>query len=181
MSVDHLRSLEIRMVRFFWIFLALSALWLLNSGYFDHPLLLGLGLISVLVSIWLAARAGMLDNEGVPGGIFPRIFGYWWWLFAEIGKSNITVARHVLSLEPTLSPKLFRVPLAPRTNVGRATFANSITLTPGTVSVYLDHNSILVHALTEELADVPAIADMGERVLKTEGESGQPVTAGEER
>jgi len=150
------------------ISLALAALWQLNSGYFDHPLLFIFGFLSIVLSIWLTARAGMLDDEGVPNGIYPGIFGYWIWLFREIGKANIEVARHALALEPKLSPKVFRVPLAANSNVGKVTFANSITLTPGTVSVQLDEDGILVHALTEELADVDAIRDMGEHVAATE-------------
>ncbi|MEO1149480.1 MAG: Na+/H+ antiporter subunit E [Pseudomonadota bacterium] len=149
---------------------ALGALWLLLSGYFDHPLLLIFGASSVALSVYLAKRAGVLDQEGVPGGVFPGIFAYWWWLFNEIGKSNIAVARQVLALEPKLSPRIFRVPLTPRSNVGKATFANSITLTPGTVSVLVEEETIIIHALTEDLANEAAIAEMGERVCATEGQ-----------
>ena len=147
---------------------ALTALWLLLSGYFDKPLLLAFGAGSVAFATWLAHRARVLDAEGVPGGVIPGIFGYWIWLITEIGKANLIVARHALAVEPKLSPKLFFVPNPPQTSVGKATFANSITLTPGTVSVDLRENEILVHALTEDLADVAAITDMGERVRKIE-------------
>ncbi len=146
----------------------LGVLWLLLSGYFTKALLLAFGVISVALSVWLARRAGVIDEEGVPGGLMPRIFGYWIWLSAEIGKSNIAVARQALAVEPKLSPKLFTVPIAPKSQAGIATFANSITLTPGTVSVDLETDHILVHALTEDLADEAAIADMGERVRRCE-------------
>jgi len=150
------------------LLIALAALWLALSGYFDKPLLLGFGVASVLFSLWMASRAKVIDEEGVPGGIMPGVFGYWIWLALEIGKANIAVARQVLAIEPALSPKLFRVPIAPKTNAGVATFANSITLTPGTVSVDLEPDHILVHALTEDLADLDAIADMGRRVARIE-------------
>lgn len=156
------------MGRFIILVLALAGLWLLLSGYFDVPLLLGFGVASVLVSAWLAARAKVMDGDGVPTGLMPGIFGYWIWLAAEIGKANIMVMRQALAVEPKLSPKLFLVPLPPKTSVGQATFANSITLTPGTVSVDLREDGILVHGLTEELCDVAAITDMGERVAACE-------------
>ncbi len=149
--------------------LTLAAIWLLLSGYFDHPLLLVLGAASVILSVFLSHRAGMLDQEGVPGGVFPGIVPYMGWLTFEIGKANIEVARQALAITPTLSPKMFTVPIPPKSTVGQVIFANSITLTPGTVSVSLNEDHILVHALTEELADIAAIADMGARVAKTEG------------
>ena len=79
------------------------------------------------------------------------------------------VARHALAIEPKLSPKLFFVKNSPRSTVGKVIFANSITLTPGTVSVDLREDEILVHGLTEELADEEGIRAMGERVCKIEG------------
>lgn len=156
------------MGRFIILVLALAALWLLLSGYFEKPLLLFFGALSVLFTAWLARRARILDDDSVPLVLFPGIIWYWIWLAIEIGKANIMVMREALAVEPKLSPKLFTVPNPPKTTVGKATFANSITLTPGTVSVDLRENEILVHALTEELADVAAITDMGERVARTE-------------
>ncbi len=157
------------MGRFIILVLALGALWLLLSGYFDKPLLLGFGAASVLFAALMARRAGIVDNDSVPTGLFPGIFGYWLWLTFEIGKSNIGVIRHALAVEPKLSPKLFYVPCQPKTSVGKATFANSITLTPGTVSVDLGEEGILVHALTEDFADVGAIKEMGDYVARIEG------------
>ncbi|GJL91300.1 Na+/H+ antiporter subunit E [Hyphococcus sp.] len=156
------------MGRFIILVVALGALWLLLSGYFDVPILLGLGAVSVLFSAWLAHRAKVLDQDSVPMGLLPRILGYWVWLAGEIGKANLAVMRQALAVEPKLSPKLFLVPNPPKSDVGKATFANSITLTPGTVSVDLREDGILVHGLTEELCDVAAITDMGERVARCE-------------
>jgi multicomponent Na+:H+ antiporter subunit E len=157
------------MGRAFTLALALAAIWLLLSGHFDHPLLLAFGAASVLLCIFASSRAGALDEEGAPLHLMPRIFGYWLWLSGEIVKANATVLRQALAVSPKLSPKLVRVPVSARTNVGRVTFANSITLTPGTVSIDLDDDTILVHGLTEALADEGALADMGARVARIEG------------
>ncbi|MFQ5563712.1 MAG: Na+/H+ antiporter subunit E [Parvularculaceae bacterium] len=156
------------MGRFIILGAALTVLWLLLSGYFDEPLLLGFGAASVALSVWLAHRAGMLDPEGVPGGVFPGVLAYMPWLIVEIGKANLAVARQALSVKPKLSPMMIRVPARQTSTVGRVIFANSITLTPGTVSVDLDDDCILVHALTEELGDEAGLADMGGRVARIE-------------
>lgn len=147
---------------------ALAGLWLLLSGFFDKPLLLGLGAVSVALCVFLALRARVLDFEGVPTGLMPRIFVYWWWLVVEIGKANFMVARQAVAIEPKLSPKLIKVTSPTKTNAGLATFANSITLTPGTVTIDLEPGYMIVHALTDALGDEAAIADMGRRVAALE-------------
>ncbi|WP_425411026.1 Na+/H+ antiporter subunit E [Hyphococcus sp.] len=157
------------MGRLIILVIALAGLWLLLSGYFDKALLLIFGAGSVLFAAYLAHRANIIDNDSVPSSLFPGLLGYWIWLGGEIGKANMAVIRQALAVEPKLSPKLFLVPNPPKSSVGKATFANSITLTPGTVTVDLRENEILVHALSEDFADVAAIADMGARVAKIEG------------
>lgn len=156
------------MGRFIILVLALAGLWLLLSGYFDKPLLLIFGAGSSIFAAWLARRAGMLDGQAVPGGVFPGIIGYMFWLSGEVGKSNLMVMRQALAIEPKLSPRLFTVPNPPRTELGKVVFANSITLTPGTVTIALGEEELLIHGLTDELADEDGIAEMGARVAKIE-------------
>jgi multicomponent Na+:H+ antiporter subunit E len=158
-------------VRIVILVIALAVLWLLLSGYYDKPVLLAFGVFSVALCVYLSLRARVLDDESVPTGVMPRVLSYWWWLFVEIGKANLIVAREALAIEPKLSPKLIMVVSPTRTNVGLATFANSITLTPGTVTVDLEPDYILVHGLTEALADEAAIAAMGRRVAAIEGKA----------
>ena len=155
------------MGRFIILTLALAGLWLLLSGYFDKPLLLIFGAASSVFAAWLARRSGMLDGE-TPAAVFPGIIGYMLWITGEVGKANIMVMRQALAIEPKLSPKLFTVPNPPRTDLGKVIFANSITLTPGTVTITLGENEILVHGLTEELADPDGIAEMAARVARIE-------------
>lgn len=156
------------MGRYIVLALALAVLWLLLSGFFDKPLLLILGVLSVALTVYLSARAGVIDDEGTPVSLLPGILGYWAWLLFEIGKSNVIVAREALAIRPRLSPTWIRAPMPPRTAAGKVTFANSITMTPGTVSVRIKEDVILVHALTEALADEQGIAAMGARVARAE-------------
>ncbi|MEL6365160.1 MAG: Na+/H+ antiporter subunit E [Pseudomonadota bacterium] len=153
------------------IFLAatLTALWFMLSGYFDIPLLLVFGAASIAACVYLSMRAGLLDNEGAPVQLGFGIVGYWAWLLFEIGKANVVVAREALAVTPRLSPTLVKVPAKQKTSMGRVIFAQSITLTPGTVSMDLSEGEILVHALTEELAEPSGFEGMGDRVAKLDG------------
>ena len=148
--------------------IALIGLWFLLSGYFTKATLVAFGALSIGVTMWFAARAGTVDREGVPTSVFPRIFSYMTWLFLEIGKANVVVAREVLKPKMNLAPKLFRVPATQPSDLTRTIFANSVTLTPGTVSGDVGDDTVLIHALDESLADVEALADMGARVTKLE-------------
>jgi multicomponent Na+:H+ antiporter subunit E len=56
------------------------------------------------------------------------------------------------------------VPATQRTDVGKVIYANSITLTPGTVSVEIENDRILVHAITREAAEGLESGDMDRRV-----------------
>ena len=148
--------------------LVLAALWLLLSGYFTKATLVAFGVFSVAFTLWFSDRAEVVDREGVPTAIFPCILGYTAWLFLEIGKSNVMVAREVLKPTINLAPKLFRVPATQPSDLTRTIFANSVTLTPGTVTVDVREDCLLIHALDEEFADEAGIADMGAKVSRLE-------------
>lgn len=148
--------------------LVLGALWLLLSGYFTKATLVAFGVFSVAVTLWFSDRAEVVDREGVPTSIFPGIFGYTAWLLLEIGKSNVMVAREVLKPTINLAPKLFRVQASQPSDLTRTIFANSVTLTPGTVTVDVRHDSLLIHALDEAFADEEGIGDMGAKVTRLE-------------
>jgi multicomponent Na+:H+ antiporter subunit E len=146
----------------------LCALWLLLSGYWNYATLVAFGALSVGLTLWFADRADVVDAEGVPTSIFPRIVPYMGWLMLEIGKANIQVAREVLRRDIRLAPKLIKVPAAQPSDLTRTIFANSVTLTPGTVTVDVRQDSLLIHALDEDFADVAGIADMGDKATRLE-------------
>jgi len=79
-------------------------------------------------------------------------------------RSNIDVARRILSPGVPISPKLIEVPASQRTDLGKVIYANSITLTPGTISIRIRDGMILVHALSEEAADELLQGEMDRRV-----------------
>lgn len=146
----------------------LFTLWLLLSGHYV-PLLLGLGAASVLFVVALARRMDVIDHESVPIHLRLRaVAGYWLWLIKEIAKANLAVTRLVLARQPAISPTLFPTRPLQRTDLGRVIYANSITLTPGTVSVVVEGDTLLVHALTREGADDIETDEMNRRVATLE-------------
>ena len=143
---------------------SLAVFWLLLSGYFHEPLLLSLGAISVVFTVWLSLRMDRQDGERVRMRIDFPILRYWGWLLIEIFKANIDVAKLILAPRLALSPRMIRVKASQSTDMGVVIYANSITLTPGTVTVDIDGDELVVHAITQELADGLTGGDMGDRV-----------------
>ena len=156
-----------------WLILSvfLSAVWLAWSGYFDQPFLLCLGLASVAMTVGLASRMRIVDDEGTPLEFGLRPIPYGVWLLKEIVQANIDVARRILDPELPIYPNLVCVKANQRTELGRVILANSITLTPGTVSVDMQNDRIWVHALSLEAADEDASGDMDHRVRSLEASS----------
>lgn len=156
------------------LFAALFGLWLVLSGHFE-PLLLVFGLASSAVVVAIVHRLDIDDEEGVPLASLPLLWRYWPWLTAEIVKSNLEVMRQIVSPRLAVSPQLFHFMPTQTTTTGLVTHANSITLTPGTVTVEIEEDGrFLVHALTRELGEGAAATVGAERV---EGEIGQRITA----
>ncbi len=149
--------------------IALFAFWLLLSGLY-YPLFIGLGLVSVVLVVWLTLRMDTADHEGVPIHLGVRPLLYWPWLLVEIARSNLDVARRVLSPSLPISPADFEVRATQRTPLGRTIYANSITLTPGTVSMSVDGDRIRVHALSREGREALEGGEMDRRVVAFEGE-----------
>lgn len=126
---------------------AVSVVWLSWSGHFE-PLLLGFGVFSIALTVWLSQRLQSIDSEGQP--LQMNLVAYFIWLIKEIIVANIDVIKRIISPELPISPTWVKVKSTQKTRLGRVLFANSITLTPGTVSVQIDDDTILVHGLSNE-------------------------------
>jgi multicomponent Na+:H+ antiporter subunit E len=151
-------------------FLVLFAFWLLLSGFFTAFLMVA-GAVSALGVVLFGRRMDIADREGHPVHLAPRaLLVYWPWLIKEIVKSAWQVSTIILHPSLPISPVLVRIPISQKTDVGRTVFANSITLTPGTISVEVGRDEILVHALTRSGARELAAGEMDRRVTKFERE-----------
>ena len=143
------------------LFIVLFGFWLLMSGYYT-PLILSLGVISCLLCVYLTIKGKFLDNETLPIYFFPRLIQYTLWLFKEILKSNIQTAKVIIMKSE--EPELFSVKASQKTNEGKVTYANSITLTPGTVTTQIKNDIFEVHALTKDFGDDVRSSDMDKMV-----------------
>ena len=140
----------------------LIVLWLLLSGHYV-ALLLSLGAASCALALYLALRMDRADGEAIPLAMRPgRWLLYTLWLGVEIVKSNLAVARVLVDPRLPIRPSVFRVDASQRTLLGHVVYANSITLTPGTVSIDLHGDAIDVHSLLEP--DLAALGEMDRRV-----------------
>lgn len=145
---------------------ALFGFWLALSGHYT-PFLLFMGILSCALCVWLVHRMKIIDTETVPLNISPSLPIYWLWLGWEIVKANVDVAKIILSRHMPIDHQFILVPTSQKTEMGRVIFANSITLTPGTVTVATADHGFLVHALspdfTGSLAEMDARASRAER------------------
>ncbi|NJN51450.1 MAG: Na+/H+ antiporter subunit E [Gammaproteobacteria bacterium] len=145
--------------------LIFAGTWLVWSGIYT-PLMLALGAGSCALVLWLAGRTGFFDQSVYALHLGPRLLPYWGWLAVAIVKANWTVARIVLSRHPPIQPTLATIDARQLSPVGQAILANSITLTPASVSLDVEEGRILVHCLTEASAQEVNDGEMLNRVTR---------------
>ena len=156
--------------------IVLMGVWLIWSGIYE-PLLISFGVISVALTVFASHLLSSVDNEGQPLSLGARPFWYIPWLLKEIVVANIDVIKRILNPKlndetaQIISPTWIKVSAKQKTRLGRTLFANSITLTPGTVSVDVGEDYIWVHALSKEGAEsLIDGGEMGALVCRLEGE-----------
>lgn len=145
----------------------LAAFWLINSGHYT-PLILFFMVVSVLFVATLCHQMDVVDGESQPLNLTFTIPIYWLWLVKEVVQSNIAVARCVWKGPDSINPRVLKVTADQKTDLGVVIYANSITMTPGTVSIDLEDREITVHALTDKSAADLLTGEMNRRVCKVE-------------
>lgn len=131
-------------------------LWLIFNGRITLEIIIAGALISFMLDVFIrkVLRLNLTaKNFFMAVKILPHILLYVIVLLVEIIKANFAITKLVLSPNLEVEPCLvkFKTPL--KTNAARVALANSITLTPGTITVSLEGNNLLVHALNREIAD----------------------------
>ena len=142
-------------MRLILIAITLFVYWLALSGHYEWWLIAFGAVLSVLVVLFCWGK-GVSDAEGFPIGLLPRgLLLYWPWLLWQIVLSGLRVTRLILSPSLPISPTLVKVDAHQKTAVGLVTYANSITLTPGTISIEASERGrcIWVHAIEREGAE----------------------------
>lgn len=145
----------------------LAAFWLVLSGHFT-PLLMALGALSVVLVAWIVRRMDVVDHEGLPLHLSLRVPQYCVWLAGKILFSSLSVARQVWSPRLAPRPGVGVTPSPDLPELSRVIYANSITLTPGTLSLSVDDQGIEVHSLkASDIAELQA-GGMWRRVRRLE-------------
>lgn len=155
------------MGRFVFAGIILLSFWIVLSGHYTI-FLISAGIISTILTVIVARYMKVLDAE-YPSYLLTKSPGYLLWLVREIIKSAWSVTKIVLHPKMPISPTMRWVKATQHRILGRVIYANSITLTPGTISVDLVGDKILVHALTNEGVVSLEDGDMDRRVTKFEG------------
>jgi multicomponent Na+:H+ antiporter subunit E len=155
-------------VRLVSLFVVLFLFWLALSGHFEL-FLIGAGLVSSVACVYVAYLMGAADTEGHPSHLIRPMLTFFPWLFWEIAKSCWAVTKVIIDPNLPISPTMTRVRATQRTSVGLATYANSITLTPGTITTGVEGNELIVHALVRDGALDLEGGGMDARVTAFEG------------
>ena len=149
-------------------FVLLSLTWLLLSGVYKG-LIIALGLLSVLLTIYFVRRMDRVDGYPIHFSInIFKFLGYFFWLLLEIAKSNIEVVKAIIKGNNHINKQMIFVSTSQRSDLGKVIFANSITLTPGTISLSLENNKVCVHALNFKASSIKDLEEMDRRVKNTE-------------
>lgn len=162
-------SVRYPMMRALFLFLVLGVYWALLSGQFHNTFLLAAGALCITLVIVLCSRMGLVDDEGAPARYYPRLAMYAPWLLWQVVLSNWDVLRRVWSVQMPIDPRMAKVPYSTRAGFVTTTYANSITLTPGTVTVTVGEHDMLIHCLTKEGEDSLLEGDMERHVKRLEG------------
>lgn len=143
--------------------LLLILAWLLWSGMFTL-LLLAFGVFSCALTLYIVKRMGYFDAQIFSLRYNLRLITYWAWLLGEIVKSSIQVAGIVLTPRMRLNPQVVEIKVDDLDLIDQVLLGNSITLTPGTLTLDARGGRLLVHALTHQGAQTLREGEMKRRV-----------------
>ena len=122
--------------------LCLVLLYMIWTRSADRENLIVISVTSLLISAFFvkARRFPRITPRRIAYGI-----AYVPYLFAQIVRANLDVASRVVRRRIPLRPGIVAVTTKLRSPLGRAILANSITLTPGTLSVEIEGNRLFIH------------------------------------
>ena len=155
------------MLRAFGLGTILVVFWLLLSGHYTL-MLISFGVGSSALVVYLALRMDVVDHEGVPLQLGGRFWLYLPWLMKEIFVANVAVAKVILHPKLPIGPITVIFHGSQKTDIGRFIYANSITLTPGTITTGVEGQDFEIHALTYADVDGREEDEMDRRVTWVE-------------
>ena len=156
------------MARALTTLISLFVFWLLLSGMFT-PFLIAAGFGCSVAVLLMARHMNRIGGDTQPVHLrWLAYAAYHPWLIKEILFSAWDVTKRILHPRLPITPTLVEFKPAQTTDIGLVIHANSITLTPGTITVEAEHGRLLVHALTREAAAGLAGSEMDRRCAMLE-------------
>lgn len=150
--------------------------WILLSGKFDLKFLT-YGVLTAVISAWICVPLLLLPNAKGTKKYFifdvplAKYAVYWLWLLNEVVKANIDVVKATVKSEMVINPRVIRFRIKMDNPMAHATLANSITLTPGTVTLNVTEDGLYeIHALTDGAAEGLLEGGMQKRIADLFGE-----------
>ncbi len=157
------------MIYLVFLAIGLAFFWLLMSGFWDNPLLLTLGAVSLILCLLVAWKIEKKFPFHKAISLLPGLPLFWVWLFREVIIANIDVLKRIwFPKKYPLTPTIRTLPMSQQTRIGKTTYANSITLTPGTISMDVKGNEVTVYGLIRESVDDLEAGEMDKRVTQLE-------------
>ncbi len=147
-------------------FIILFVFWMVMAGRFDLLHII-LGIISSLIVTVISGDLLFKESREGRGKEAIRFIMYIPWLIYQIILANWQVAR--LALSPRMSelfdPQFIKIKVNLKSDIAKVTFANSITLTPGTITAGIKDNEFLIHALWQPAVDDLLSQEMEKKIL----------------
>jgi len=149
--------------------LIMFSFWIFLSGEFSIILLLS-GLISSLLVSYMSNDL-LIGNADMKLGFIRtiRFIRFLPWLLWQIVMANIDLALRTLHPKMPINPRLINIKNNLKTDLGMVILANSITLTPGTVTIDVNEDEFLIHVISEKAANSLILGEMQAKVKKIEG------------
>ena len=151
-------------MHYLFILVSLYAFWLLLSGYYV-PLLLSLGGASALMVVWLLRRMDQVDTAPITLRPGFKLLHYFVWLFGQVVISNIDVARRIWDPKLPIQPSWDRLDIKVSSDLEKTIYANSITLTPGTLTTDVKEDHFMIHNLSPEGMESLRAGEMQRRIM----------------
>lgn len=147
------------------ILVSLFLFWLLLSGH-GELLILGFGILSALIVTLLLRKMDRIDREIIAFTPGLRVIHYFGWLLWQVVLSNIDVARRIWNPALPIRPCWQRLDTSVSTPLEKTLYANSITLTPGTLTTDVREDHFMIHSLTPEGIEELRKGEMEKRIRR---------------
>ena len=147
----------------------LVVFWLLLSGHFT-PLFFFFAAASIAIVMAISIRMDHVDGETDPVPRTTSLIVYWIYLAIETIRANVDMVKRVWHPGMKVEPGVARIKVSQQTRMGKVIHANSITLTPGTVTLDIDEetNEFEIHSINHELIADLEYGEMDRRITRLE-------------